>query len=206
MPGMPAPTPQVNTRARLGGLLARALALLVFSSACGRDTGQTADTTMDSASAPASVDPVGWTSRYDGLGPLRTGMTLAQAQGVAGSQLTLPAQVNPDQCDYATWPQAPRGVHLMFTGGVLARIDVDSATIATPEGVRVGDLASRADSVYGLRALRRPHQYDQGSYLIMFADPATDTIHRLVIEVVRDTVQRWRVGQFPQVEYVEGCS
>lgn len=184
-----------------------AFCMLFTMVACG-DGASRADTvavdtlsvSRDSATSPA------WTVSFRGYGPLRVGMTLAEAQAAAGTTLSLPPQTEPEQCDYAVWSGAPHGVHLMFEGGVLRRVDVDSSSVATAEGLRVGDAAARAVSLYGTRAIRRPHKYETGEYFIVLADPVADTVHRLVVEVTRDTVRAWRVGQIPQVEYVEGCS
>lgn len=185
-----------------------ALIMLAFVAACGDRASNAGDTVaLDTASASRdSAAPSAWTVSFRGYGPLRVGMTLAEAQAAAGTTLTLPPQTDAEQCDYAVWTGAPHGVHLMFEGGVLRRVDFDSSSIATAEGLRVGDAASRAVTLYGARATRRPHKYEVGEYFIVPADPVADTVHRLVVEVTRDTVRAWRVGQFPQVEYVEGCS
>ena len=94
----------------------------------------------------------------------------------------------------------------MFEGGTLARIDVREAGVATAEGLEVGATAGRADSLYGASAVRRPHKYGAGEYLIVQPLAPSDTTHRLVIEVVDGKVTTFRGGRLPAVEYVEGCS
>jgi hypothetical protein len=93
----------------------------------------------------------------------------------------------------------------MFEDSVLVRIDVTAPGIATSEGLQVGNSRARADSLYGAVATRRPHKYEAGEYLIVRQLAPADTLQRLVIEVVGGSVKRFRVGRFPQVEYVEGC-
>jgi hypothetical protein len=66
--------------------------------------------------------------------------------------------------------------------------------------------AARADSLYAAVAVRSPHKYEEGEYLVIRPLAPTDTSHRLVIELVGGSVKRFRVGRSPQVEYVEGCS
>lgn len=141
-----------------------------------------------------------------GYGPLRAGMTGAEASAATEGSLTIPVVASAQQCDYATWPVAPRGMSVMFEGGVLVRVDVVEAGIRTPEGLEVGATAARADSLYAASALRRPHKYSAGEYLILRPLAPADTLHRLVIEIVEGRVTAIRVGQFPAVEYVEGCS
>lgn len=94
----------------------------------------------------------------------------------------------------------------MFVGGVLARVDVTAPGIATAEGLEVGQSAVRADSLYAAVAVRSPHKYEEGEYLVVRPLAPADTTHRLVIELVGGSVKRFRVGRSPQVEYVEGCS
>ena len=51
-----------------------------------------------------------------------------------------------------------------------------------------------------------PHKYVEGGrYLVVTSEQGGDT--RLVFEVDPEgTVTGWRMGQLPQVLYVEGCS
>jgi hypothetical protein len=146
-----------------------------------------------------------WTLSAKGFGPLLAGMTAADAAQATGGALSLPPIMSPEQCDYASWDAAPTGLAVMFEGGVLARVDVTAPGIATVEGLEVGQSAARADSLYAAVAVRRPHKYEEGEYLVVRPLAPSDTVHRLIVEIVAGAVKRFRVGRVPQVEYVEGC-
>jgi len=85
-------------------------------------------------------------------------------------------------------------------------VDVDSATVPTDAGARVG---MREDSVRHLYAktLRvTPHKYVRGGhYLIVVPGAPADTMHQLIFETDGDRVTRYRAGLAPYVGYVEGC-
>jgi hypothetical protein len=105
-------------------------------------------------------------------------------------------------------PDDPRasGVRFMVVDDTVVRIDVDSLSVATKWGDRVGDsetvvLARHAGSVHV-----EPHKYTgpKGHYLIV--STPDDTLHRLVFETDGERVTEYRAGLRPYVEWVEGCS
>ncbi len=147
-----------------------------------------------------------WRLSAQGVGPLLAGMSAADAVLATGGTLSVPPLMSPEQCDYASWDAAPAGLTVMFEDGILVRVDVTAAGIATAEGLEVGQSAARADSLYAAVAVRSPHKYEEGEYLVVRPLAPTDTVHRLVVELVGGSVKRFRVGRAPQVEYVEGCS
>lgn len=93
----------------------------------------------------------------------------------------------------------------MVVDGVVARVDVDSNTVPTAEGARVGDIEERVLALYGERVTVSPHEYTDGHYLTV--RPVTgDTSYLIVFETNRNTVTNFQAGRVPQVQYVEGCS
>jgi hypothetical protein len=155
---------------------------------------------------PTIGDASKWTLTATGLGPLQVGMTVTEARAAAGDDVSAPDSSATAACTYVKFPSTPRGTAVMFEGGILARIEVREAGVTTAEGLEVGATAGRADSLYGASAQRRPHKYGAGEYLIVQPLAPSDTIHRLVIELVDGRVTTYRVGRVPAVEYVEGCS
>ncbi|MFA6165505.1 MAG: hypothetical protein WC700_02740 [Gemmatimonadaceae bacterium] len=184
--------------------LTSVLVAAVFLGACTRR--EESDPPRETRVAAEVSDVQQWRLSARGFGPLVAGTTAVDAIQATGGRLSLPPAASPGQCEYATWDAAPAGVKVMFEDGVLVRIDVIAPGIATEEGLAVGNSAARADSLYGATAMRRPHKYEEGEYLIVQPLAPADTMHRLVVEVVGGTVTRFQVGRFPQVEYVEGCS
>lgn len=140
-----------------------------------------------------------------GIGDLRAGMTLAEAQRVLPALHLVPG-ADSTACTYLEWPTAPAGVLVMFDAGRVARVEVDSAGVRTAAGIQVGDPAARVDSAYGDRLTKGPHKYTDGEYFFVAPVRAADSLYRLIFEVEGGRVTRYRVGLRPQVKYVEGCS
>jgi hypothetical protein len=87
----------------------------------------------------------------------------------------------------------------------VVRVEVGSGNVATVEGARIGDPEARIQQTYPGRVQVQPHKYTDGHYLVV--RPADgDTTRLLIFETDGSRVLRFRAGQRPQVEYVEGCS
>jgi hypothetical protein len=140
-----------------------------------------------------------------GIGPIQAGMTVAQAEAALRTSLAAPTGVDSAQCRFVQWSGGPPGLRLMVERGVIVRMDVDSGSVETTAGARVGDTEQRVRELYGDRLAAAPHKYTAGRYLTVTpADPA-DSLFRLVFETDGQRVTRYRAGTRPQVEYVEGC-
>jgi len=191
----------------------RNLFLALFALAACSDRPASSDTARDSATpaapgAPAATSDTTRTApRADssaagnvlterGIGPLRIGMTVSQARAaMPGFTAT------GNGCTYATKVGLP--VHVMVENGVVARIDVDSGTVATAEGARIGDTVARVKSLYGARLTTQPNKYTSDPDLIVRS--ASDTSYQYIFETKADRVIRYRAGKLPQVAYVERC-
>lgn len=197
-------------------------ALLLFSTACG---GSDADRSAaaDSAAVPASpaqpatpaadtaARDTAWTLRHDGIGPIRVGMTVEEARAALGGEFTAPGpdvgvSDSPEACRYARSGRFPTGVWVMLEGVRVVRVEVDSGTTATAEGARIGDSEARINEIYPGRVTVWPHKYTDGHYLYVRPAEASDTTRLIIFETDGRQVLRFRGGQKPQVEYVEGCA
>jgi hypothetical protein len=186
-----------NTMHRTG------FALLILTVACDRNQSRPAsDTPGNVTPAPAAVIAEPVTER--GIGPLRAGMTLAEARSALGT-LDVRAGADTLRCDYVHSRNLPSGVSVMVVEGKVARIDVKTREVPTAEGARVGDPEQRVLSLYGKRASVGPHKYTDGHYLTVKPTTA-DTTHLIIFETNADTVTYYRAGRVPYVQYVEGCS
>lgn len=161
------------------------------------------------ASAPEPTpDPeasgTGWVLRPTGTSELRIGMSLAELLPHLDAGVDTLALGG--DCHYVPAPGAPDGIGLMVEGRRLVRIDVRRGDTRTVEGARVGDTE---DHILRLHpdALRLPHKYVDGHYYLIATPGApADTLHRYVFETDGRQVTTYRVGVYPPVEYVEGCS
>jgi hypothetical protein len=141
-----------------------------------------------------------------GIGPLRAGMSIAEASSALGVPLGLPDDVDAAACSYLRWPGGPEGVSVMVEHLSVARVDVRSGTVATEAGARIGDSDERIRRLYAGRVTASPHKYTEGQYLTVTPASPADSAFRLIFETEAGRVTRYRSGRLPQVEYVEGCS
>ena len=178
---------------------------LLACSPAARDRADTArvatDTARDSL-APADTTPPQWIVRADGIGPLRVGVTLAEASRTLGETL----RITQAGCDHVNPTTMPEGILLMVIDDTVARVEIDSAGIRTTEGAQVGDSESRVLELYGARARIEPHKYTypDGHYVVV--TPPGDTLHRIIFETLKGRVTTYRAGRVPAVQLVEGCS
>jgi hypothetical protein len=184
---------------------------------CSRGSERAADSVATRAAPPAAQTPressamapskpPALTASEHGIGALRVGMTFDQASDALGGALQVPVGVDTTGCDYLVWSGGPSGVHVMFDQHRIARIDVDTASIATPAGARIGDDEARIEQLYRGQVKVTPHKYEDGHYLTVTPSAAADKQFRIVFETARGRVTRYRAGLMPSVEYVEGCS
>ena len=157
--------------------------------------------------APGSPPPASptFTVTEHGIGPLKAGMTFAEADAALAGALLVPVGVDTTGCDYLVWDKGPSGVHVMFDEHRIARVDVDTAGIATAAGARIGDDETRIKRLYPGQVTVTPHKYEDGHYLTV-TPAAADKRFRIIFETSGGRVTRYRAGMMPSVEYVEGCS
>lgn len=179
------------------------LAVAIGAAACGesegrhrRNEGAAADT-----SRPASST---WVVRLDGAGPIRYGMSIADAAAAAGASIEGPAV--PAECHYVRLQGLPDGLQLMAERGRIVRADVTTGTLRTARGARIGMAASQVQSLYDGALESRPHKYDPaGRYLVLVPPEDGRDSLRLIFETDGGGITRYRTGLLPAVEYVEGC-
>ena len=83
----------------------------------------------------------------NGIGPIHSGMTVAQANAAIGGGFAAP-KGGASGCTYAVLTKAPRGLAVMLENGKVARVEVRSGTIATSTGAQIGDSEARIKSLY----------------------------------------------------------
>jgi hypothetical protein len=180
------------------------LPFLLAALACGREApGRPAS--ADSTAPPPEAEAEPWTIRLDGVGPVRFGMTLANARAALRDSLIVAPPSG--ECGFTVPRGAPAGVRFMVEQGKIVRVDVDSAGVRTAAGAEVGmsEADVRARYPIGLRV--QPHKYDpKGRYLVLQGTVPADSARRLIFETDGQRVVRYRAGISPAVEYVEGCA
>jgi hypothetical protein len=196
---------------QLNQLSAATLAAILTLAACSRTdssaTKPAADTSAASVASDSSMPAdTALTVTATGYGPLRIGMTVANAATALHSPIPSTAGLD-TACAYVHIDSAPAGMRIMITGGTVARIEIDSSSIATGLGARVGDSETKIKELYGSRVTVQPHKYlPTGHYLIVTPIPPTDSGFNLVFETDSNRVTKYRAGRMPQVQWVEGCA
>jgi hypothetical protein len=186
------------------------LVVVILAVGCSRAPDRSAAADSSDAApgsqpaGPATGGPAAPSVTEQGIGPLRAGMTLSEATTALGGALVVPAGADTAGCTYVEWRGGPPGVRVMVEGGRIARVDVTTPGTATATGARVGDSEERVMDLYRGRVAVTPLKYEEGHYLTVTPE-SRDTSIAIVFEAANGKIARYRAGQRPQVEYVEGC-
>ena len=152
---------------------------------------------------PATEPTVPWVVSPRSAGPVRTGMTVAEASKALGADLKPTYDVS-DICDMLDVPGGPTDLSLMVVSDTIVRFDVsDTLTATALTGLRVGSSEAQVLAAYPGKVRVEPHEYagPDGHYLVV----GSDSLEALVFETDGKRVTRYRAGRKPAVEWVEGC-
>lgn len=158
----------------------------------------------------------------DGIGPIRVGMTIAEAEKSAGLRLIeRGVRAGSGGC-YQVQPQfgfqnlafmviSDREDNRMERNrDRIARVDVyRGSRIRTVSGAKIGDSETRIKSLYPQQIQVSPHKYTSdrgGRYLTYVPKDSLDRNYRLIFETLNGRVTQFRSGRLPEVEFVEGCA
>lgn len=142
----------------------------------------------------------------EGLGPVLAGMSLDEAQELAGTTLVPQGPPpNPDwDCQYFK-PENLAGVSFMVVDGEIARVDVSKPTVATLSGIRVGDseddvLAEYGEQIESSEAETKP-EYNE----LVFTPTSESDNTRMIFVTDGSSVTAIQAGRQPEVKTPEGC-
>jgi hypothetical protein len=136
----------------------------------------------------------------DSFGPVRVGMSAAEARRAAGVEMT--GNLSSVGCAMLYIATDP-AVQLMIENSLVTRIDVTDGRHPTVLGIRVGDTEARAQTTYGGKLEITPHKYDAHGHYLTLRSP--DRKSAMVFETDGERIVRMRAGIVPSVEYVERC-
>lgn len=161
------------------------------------------------ATAPPVIGPTpaAGAITFNGFGPAHWGASEEQVRQAWGKELQ-GAPSEPNGCYYLfPEPRSAGGYRLAFLleGARFSRLDVRVPDIAAPGGGRVGMDKAEVHRLYPA-ITEQKHKYVEGGLNLRGMDPNGGQ-GVVVFEVdPAGKVIAWRVGQPPQVDYVEGCS
>ena len=92
-----------------------------------------------------------WRVAFQGIGPIRFGMTLKEASVALGESLSTPPDTESQSACWSTVvpKSAPPGVSFMVIGDTIVRVDVEAAGVATDDSVEVGWTTAQLEQRYG---------------------------------------------------------
>jgi hypothetical protein len=143
--------------------------------------------------------------RYDGVGPVKIGMTKAEVSRVLGESIERSPGAGDVECEYLYSPRSMVGMKFMFSRERLARIDVSEGATPTEAGIRIGDSIAKIRKAYRARISVAPHHYipePDGKYITVIAPGGRRAIR---FETDKGLVVTYYAGRFPEVTFVEGC-
>jgi outer membrane protein assembly factor BamE (lipoprotein component of BamABCDE complex) len=145
---------------------------------------------------------------FNGLGPIRIGMSVSQASRALGVPILTQKYVTPNVNCYYVFPKAKswEGIGLMVVNYKIVRIDIDTPSINTVSGAHIGMTEKQIKTLYpGIRT--EPHHYDdKGHYLIYESNDPLYRPYSLLFETDGQRVYTFRAGYREPVGYVEGCA
>jgi hypothetical protein len=150
----------------------------------------------------------GWVVRFDGIGPVRIGMTVNQVNAALGENFSIPTDKDEQSCYYLEPRQHP-DTGIMMLDNRVARVDVFlpgggisiSPTTATADGVRIGDSEARVMKLYGQKVAVSQHAYVDGHYLTIRSGK-----YGLRFETEGNKVTGFYAGTSSAIGLIEGCA
>jgi len=144
-----------------------------------------------------------------GLGPVRIGMSVAEATKAAGRIILAPTDPNYSAgqgCAFVV-VDGLQGVAFMVNNGVIRRVDIDEGPISTSSGARIGSTEQEIKDLFPGIITVTDHNYIAGGHYLTLT-PTAESLKddRVVFETDGQVVTSFRAGKTPQVEYVEGCA
>jgi hypothetical protein len=195
----------MNSQRSILGSFAVMMLLASVASACNRgDDKAVKGRTGPNGAAHDTVSDLALSE--EGLGQIQIGMNLADAvnMGLLNENPTMNTQ-----CDFvfpAVGAGIPEGVSVMVVKGKIARIDVDTGSVTTEDGAKIGDSEDHIKGIYGDEVKIEPHKYIEGGHYMTVAGDSASAGKALVFETDGKRVTMFRGGRLPEVKWVEGCS
>jgi len=194
----------MNSQRSIRSYVLGAVLLAAFATACNKED----DKAVKGRTGPngAARDTVSDLAlNEDGLGQIQIGMTLDEAvnMGLLNERPDIK-----QACDFvfpAVGAGIPFGVNVMVVKGKVARIDVDTGTVTTEDGAKIGDSEDKIKSIYGDELKVSPHKYIEGGHYLTVLGDSASAGKAMVFETDGKQVTMFRAGRIPEVEWVEGC-
>ena len=139
----------------------------------------------------------------DGLGAVTFGMTVAQAQAAAGTDLINCAPTS--DCYRVTPAQGPEGISFLVTDNTIERVDIVAGPLTTRSGIGIGSTEDEIINLFGDRIETQVND-DSSVDLIFVPRDDSDAEFRVIFTVRDGAVETFRSGRIPQVTVQNPCA
>ena len=186
----------------------------VTTTALSTDTSVSQDTTSTTAAIQTAAERYGSetttpptltnadTITTAGLGPVRIGQTLADAQEAAGVTFNA-ASTGSESCQYYTPAAGATGASFMVVNGEVVRVDISSGPITTKSGYGIGSTKEAIKAAFGSKI----QESSAGDSLTFVPVTDGDKLMRVIWELdTSGVVTSLRVGRTSHVTPKIGCS
>ena len=137
-----------------------------------------------------------------GLGPVRIGQTLADAEEAAGVTFNA-ASTGSESCQYYTPAAGATGASFMVVNGEVVRVDISSGPITTKTGYGIVSTKDAMKAAFGSKI----QESSAGDYLTFVPVTDGDNLMRVIWELdASGVVTSLRVGRTSHVTPKIGCS
>jgi hypothetical protein len=156
------------------------------------------------AGSGAAAHADDWRITTAGYGPVKIGMSVAEASAALGAKLVSEGPVDEPACHYMRPEPAVEGLWFMISDDHVVRVEVNAPGITTRSGLGVGDSEARVKELLPSAEVT-PHKYvaPDGNYLTVWSASRKAAVR---FETLQGKVTSFYAGRVPEVEYVEGCS
>lgn len=149
-------------------------------------------------------EPSPWVLEVNGLGPIKIGMSIEQAEKNSHLKFDYSKPEDPEACYMAISPKLP-GISFMIIDNKIARINVISGHTKTKLGASIGMPELNVRQLYDNHLVVDPHKYDEkGNYLTL--SPGKEGNYGLRFETSGEKVTRFYAGDYTAVQQVEDCN
>jgi hypothetical protein len=145
-----------------------------------------------------------WCVGLGAIGPVRTGMSIAQVLPLADWSGLARRQPAGD-CWYLRYEGGGADFDLMVIADRVVRIELQGASkLHTLSGAHIGSSEAELQRLYGARLDVQPHKYDPQGHTITWR--SSDGEYGLRFETSGGKVTAIQSGPWEHLHYVEGCS
>ena len=139
---------------------------------------------------------------FDGVGPIKLGMTIAEARKAARTGIVGGSEVTKG-CRHDTVLPRRFGLTTLRFEGKIRVLYVRRTAMPTAKGIRVNDSLARLQSKYGSKLVERPSDVSPETRIFELHGKGTREIQ---FSVKADRIVQIATGRRPEVDFSEGCA